>query len=154
MARDPITGRFLEGETRPAIERWAAKVDFRGAGGCWVWTASLTANGYGYFAPDHGPAYKGTRIAHRFAFEHFIGPVRDGLVLDHLCRNRACVNPDHLDPVSQRENLMRGDTIPAKRAAQTHCKHGHEFTADNIYRHPTRGTRHCRACQKSKAKSA
>lgn len=122
--------------SRPAPVRFFEKVD--AAGPCWLWTASLS-KGYGQF-------WTGERLqmAHLWAWEHLVGPIPAGLDLDHLCRVRRCVNPDHLDPVTRAENLARGATIPARNARKTHCLMGHEFTEANTYRH--RGARYCRAC--------
>ena len=105
---------------------------------CWLWTAS-TRNGYGaYFhAGQMTPA-------HRVAYEHLIGPIPEGLEIDHLCRVRACVNPAHLEPVTHQENQLRGPYIGGK-ANQTHCIHGHEFTPGNTYIRPN-GTRNCLTC--------
>jgi hypothetical protein len=83
--------------------------------------------------------------AHRLSYELLVGPVPEGLVLDHLCRNRACCRPDHLEPVSRGENVLRGDTIAARKAAQTECTHGHEYTPSNTGRQ-SNGTRYCRKC--------
>ncbi|MEV4271931.1 HNH endonuclease signature motif containing protein [Micromonospora aurantiaca (nom. illeg.)] len=85
------------------------------------------------------------RPAHRIAYEMKRGPVPDGLELDHLCRNRRCVRPAHLEPVTRRTNLLRGETIPARLAERTHCRHGHEFTPENTYQ--WRGSRFCRTCR-------
>lgn len=87
--------------------------------------------------------------AHRFAFEYFRGPIQGGLGLDHLCRVPSCVNPWHLEPVTQRENLLRGDTIPAKHAALTHCPRGHAYDEANTRRDKL-GKRYCRACQRER----
>lgn len=123
----------------PEEARFWAKVK-RSDSGCWNWTASTWANGYGQFKSD------GRMVAaHRFAYERVRGNVPDGLQLDHLCRNRLCVNPDHLEAVSQRENILRGMSPSARQARQTHCRKGHEFTAENTYS-GTDGRRRCRAC--------
>lgn len=107
--------------------------------GCWEWTAGLWGGGYGRFVVD------GRHVqAHRWAYESLVGPIPVNLQLDHLCRNRRCVNPNHLEPVSNRENGIRGIGI-ASRALATHCKHGHEFTEENTNIRPN-GTRRCRRC--------
>lgn len=108
---------------------------------CWDWTSYKYWNGYGMFWDG-----KKQVRAHRWSHEHFVGPIPDGLVIDHLCRNRLCVNPKHLEPVTQRENLLRGDTIPAIHAAKTHCKRGHEFTEKNTFINLSK--RYCRECSK------
>jgi hypothetical protein len=88
--------------------------------GCWIWMASRTETGYGYFTV----AGK-TRRAHRVSYEHHVGPIPDGLTIDHLCRVRWCVNPDHMEPVTSAENTRRRPVHP--NAAKTHCKRGHEY---------------------------
>ncbi|MGO3650436.1 HNH endonuclease signature motif containing protein [Agrococcus casei] len=84
--------------------------------------------------------------AHRFAYADSRGAIPEGLEIDHLCRNRSCVNPKHLEAVSKRENLARGYAVPAINARKTHCKRGHEFTAENTYRWGS--SRICRACKR------
>lgn len=84
--------------------------------GCWNWTGALNPNGYGYISTSTGMAY-----THRVAAELFHGPIPDGMVADHLCRNRACCNPAHLELVTQRENLLRGETLTAAHQAGTDC---------------------------------
>lgn len=85
------------------------------------------------------------KSGHRVAYEDKYGTIPEGMVLDHLCRNRACINPDHLEVVTQRENIMRGVGVAAKNAQKTHCKRGHEFTGNNLYRY--KGKRMCRQCR-------
>ena len=87
-------------------------------------------------------------FAHRVVYEILVGPIPVGLELDHLCRNRACVNPDHLEPVTTRTNLLRGYSPWACRARQTHCKRGHEFTPENTYGTGD-GRRYCRTCRRA-----
>ena len=108
--------------------------------GCWLWTGYVTAQGYG---ACYAGGYR-NRPAHRVAYELFKEVIPDGLDLDHLCRVRHCVNPSHLEAVDRRTNLLRGITIPAARARQTHCVNGHEFTPENTM--IRRGCRECRAC--------
>lgn len=117
-----------------------------GPGGCLLWQGALTPNGYGTLS--RGTAPNRTRwLAHRYAYTLAVGPVPTGLDLDHLCRVRACINPEHLEPVTRRENLLRGQTINAIRAAQTSCVNGHPFDEANTARRPD-GTRRCRACHR------
>lgn len=107
--------------------------------GCWLWRGALTTLGYGTFGSP-------TRSAHRIIYEALIGPIPDGLTIDHLCRNRACENPWHMEPVTQRENTLRGIGPSAIHAKQTHCVSGHEFTPENV--HVYRGRKRiCRICR-------
>lgn len=106
---------------------------------CWEWTGAHTPQGYTRLC------YAGnSRPAHRFAYLWLFGDIPDDFDLDHLCRNRGCVNPSHLEPVTRRENLLRGDTFAARNAFRTHCPSGHEYTEDNISMF--RGQRRCREC--------
>lgn len=112
--------------------------------GCWIWEGAQTFDGYGKLSV--GNKNKG---AHRVAYQLFVGEIPNGLHLDHLCRVRCCINPYHLEPVTCRENLLRGDGFAAAYSRKTHCKHGHEFTLSNT-RVAKRGTRHCRMCDKER----
>jgi len=113
--------------------------------GCWNWTGAKTAKGYGRFHLG------GNKHAHRVSYEIYKGPIPNGLVLDHLCRNPNCVNPDHLEPVTLVENIQRGDQFgKGWKRNTTHCPQGHEYTDENTYivRRETRGTvaRMCKLC--------
>lgn len=115
-------------------------------GPCWVWLGSLHEAGYGRF--DHG---RKRLRAHIVAFVLWRGPVPEGRVLDHLCRNRACTNPDHLDPVTQRVNILRGENHVADRARRTHCPAGHPYDEANTYRDGL-NRRYCRACRRERSR--
>ncbi len=114
-------------------------------GSCWLWTGHLQSGGYGQMRLD---GY--LTLVHRIAYQAMVGPVPAGLQLDHLCRVRRCVNPDHLEPVTNRENVLRGAGITAQNAKKTHCKRGHAFDLDNTRWSPG-GGRACGACQRMKA---
>lgn len=128
----------------PARERFWPKVDRRGPDECWPWLAAHDIHGYGKIDVDGR-----STGAHRFAYQLAVGPVPAGLTLDHLCRNRPCCNPAHLEPVTNRENVLRGEGLTAHLARQTHCHRGHEFTAENtIRRTRPSGGRACRECRR------
>lgn len=124
------------------VSRFWAKVDRRDDDSCWPWLAS-TRMGYGRIFPKAGVGI----AAHRFAYELLIGPIPEGLVIDHLCRNRGCMNPAHMEPVTNAENVLRGDGPTAQRARQTHCKRGHELTPDNLLKDKV-GKRRCKLCRR------
>lgn len=119
---------------RPAVERFWEKVT-PGEGDCWEWLGAKNSAGYARLAIGRGHVR-----AHRFAFELLVGPIPEGLVLDHLCRNRGCVNPKHLEPVTT-ENVRRGEAV------KTHCIRGHELTDENVYVKKNDGQRRCRLCR-------
>lgn len=123
---------------RPLQERFWSKVNKIGDDECWLWLGAKNWLGYGRFGKE---SYK----AHRLAYELLVEPIPEGLELDHLCRNPSCVNPKHLEIVSHRVNLLRGNTIPAYKARLVACKRGHPFDMFNT-RFKRNGTRQCRAC--------
>lgn len=113
--------------------------------GCWEWQGWLTPEGYGYIGLDGR-----TVPVHRYSYELLVRPIAEGLTIDHLCRNRRCVNPNHLEPVTERVNTLRGTSPSARYAARTHCARGHEYTAENTKirrgKNGGAGSRICRAC--------
>ncbi|MFC3504805.1 HNH endonuclease [Micromonospora krabiensis] len=113
-----------------------------GENGCWLWTAGRYPAGYGKFSVDGS-----TELPHRWAYEFFIAEIPAGLSLDHLCRTPPCVNPWHLEPVTDRVNVVvRGTGPSARNARKTHCPQGHAYDTGNTYVSP-RGDRGCRACR-------
>ena len=117
--------------------------------GCWQWTGTISVKGYGRFRLQGRMA-----AAHRLAYHLAIGPVPQGLQLDHLCRNRGCVRPDHLEAVTARVNLLRGQTKAAANARKTHCPAGHPYEGENLFVIAKRGIRKCRACHRVTAKAS
>lgn len=126
-------------QAKPSIEeRFMSKVD--SSGDCWLWTSPLSLGGYATFAVGR----KGQR-AHRWAYEHWVGPIPKGLQIDHICRVRHCVNPEHLRPVTPQGNSQY-------RAEQvTHCPKGHEYSPENTY--ISNGSRICKTCNRDKSKA-
>lgn len=119
----------------------------RGAPGeCWEWTGFISPTGYGKLT--YRPL--GQQQAHRIVYSILVGQIPGGLTLDHLCRNRACVNPEHLEPVTLGVNTLRGEAPSAKNARKTHCPKGHELSGENIYKSRGKG-RQCRTCTKAAA---
>jgi hypothetical protein len=123
-------------------ERIARKIGEPDENGCWPWLAYRTPLGYG------GVDWKGKPDkAHRVVYQILAAPIPGGLVLDHLCRNPSCVNPEHLEPVTDRENILRGAGACAQHARKTHCVRGHPFEGENL--HVRRdGARICLTCRR------
>lgn len=137
-----------------AIDRFLARIQIQD-NGCWKWLGVIQNRGYGTFQVGGEPG----KMAHRWSYENFVGPIPDGMTLDHKCHNgtgcklhtacphRRCVNPWHLEPMTGRENTLRGEGPTAKNAAKTHCKYGHPFGERKTKRHK-RKCEQCNAAQK------
>ena len=135
MTRNPKTGQF---ERIPLEESFWQKVGTAESSElCWLWIGSLHSNGYGQFR---------NLLAHRFSYTLHKGPIPYGLQIDHLCRNRGCVNPKHLEAVTGKTNLLRGISFSAKNAAKTVCHKGHPLES------LPNGWRFCRTCSKASQK--
>lgn len=127
---------------RSLIERLEARTERRGT--CLVWTGVVNGHGHGRIWQDGRFVF-----THRAAYEALAGPIPEGLVLDHTCRVRACWNVLHLEPVTQRENVLRAPTaLAALNAAKTHCPKGHPYDAANTAHR--NGRRHCRTCDRER----
>lgn len=125
---------------KTVYERFREKVVFDNETGCWLWNGAKKESGYGTF-------FDGKVVtAHRWSYAYHIGPIPAGKHLDHLCRVRNCVNPLHMEPVTKKENDLRGQSPLAINARKTHCDNGHEFTPENTYVYPG-GGRKCRRCR-------
>ena len=125
-----------------------------GPSGCWIWQMRIDPRGYGRISVGSR-----SRRVHRVAYEEFVGPIQEGLVVDHTCHNqdpgcpggvgclhRRCINPDHLEATTDKENILAGRSPSALHAAKTHCPRGHPYDEENTYVDPL-GRRHCRECR-------
>ena len=131
---------MIDNITPQLLERFWSKVTKTNS--CWNWSANRSKRGYGYFY------FNGKLgLAHRFSYMIFNNDIPRNLELDHLCRNHSCVNPSHLEAVSHKLNMYRGNSIQTLNAMKTHCKNGHKFTEDNLVKHTSKeGRRRCRIC--------
>lgn len=137
---DSVNSRALcqlsyPGSEAPIVRRLARRVVVDPDTGCWLWTGALNGKGYGQIGVEGR-----SRSTHRVAYEALVGPIPDGLQLDHLCRVRHCANPEHLEPVTGAENLARSPLMGSK----THCLRGHPLSGFNVIRNGNR--RYCREC--------
>lgn len=132
--------------TNLVLDRFMEKVMVDTNSGCWLWAGNISPQGYGRISGFREPQ------AHRLAYNLYIGPIPNGLDLDHKCRVRCCVNPSHLEPVTRAENLRRGigaSLLKKKFAGLTHCRAGHEINQENSVLIPRKNKtpmRRCRIC--------
>lgn len=138
-------------QPQPLETRLWSRVNKQAPNGCWEWTGAVQPNGYAHIDVSGGGGKQQFRGVHRVVYELLVGPIPPGLHIDHLCRNRRCCNPAHLEPVTCRENLMRGDTLQAHAAAKTHCLRGHPLSGENLML-DSRGHRQCRACKRRRSR--
>jgi hypothetical protein len=117
--------------------------------GCWIWTGNKIAGGYGTMRVGG----KRREYVHRVSYRLHKGPIPDGYHLDHLCRQRLCVNPEHLEAVLPRVNILRGVGATAQHARKTHCPRGHEYTPENTITPAGRRGRRCRTCSRAYEKA-
>jgi hypothetical protein len=143
----------MDWESVRPVERVLTRT-FVTSNGCWEYLGNRW-DGYGRVMV--GSRLDGTRkkvLAHRVVWEHFRGPIPAGLVIDHLCRNRACQRPDHMRTVTWLENTFADGSValPKSNADKTHCKRGHSLAGSNLYTHQGTGKRYCRACRRERQK--
>lgn len=138
---------------QPIKERFERQYIADPNSGCWLWTGELHYKGYGRLRVGRKRARDAvangkSAFAHRLSYEMYIGPIPDGLVIDHKCRQRCCVNPWHLEPVTNQENCKRGNT-GKHLSERTHCPKGHPYSGDNLYIYTRKSgskNRMCRTC--------
>lgn len=120
------------------------------ANGCWIWVGLKNPQGYGRVSRYARDSVKKNFSIHRVAYEAIKGPIQAGMVIDHLCRNKACCNPEHLEAVTSRENILRGVGASALNAKKTHCINGHEFSIQNtlVRKNGSNLRRVCRQCRR------
>lgn len=134
---------------RLAIDRFAEKIALAD-NGCIEWIGGTNNAGYGMFFVAWASGKDVKELAHRWSYEYHVGPIPNGRHIDHLCRNTLCVNPEHLEPVTQQENTLRGIGVAAIHAKKTHCIKGHALSGDNLILRSNGKWRDCRECKRAK----
>jgi len=136
---------------QPIIERFWVRVNKTDT--CWLWTGTKTPDGYPKLYVGYGRDESMYVLAHRYSYEQFVGPIPSGLTIDHVkargCTTKLCVNPDHLEAVTNVENVMRGNGICVRHKNQTHCIHDHPFDDENTVYSKNGKQRSCLACRKT-----
>lgn len=131
-----------------ALQRLIAAYTEDPQAGCWLWNRRLDLNGYGRMSYDGRYG-----LAHRVAYQILVGPIPPGMHIDHRCRVRSCVNPEHLRPVTPRENYLNSDSFAARNAAKTHCPRNHQLTPENLIPSAVRrGSRSCLTCSRERSR--
>lgn len=149
-ARDVANRRFCSISCKPTYRTSLAILFWRHVdktGPCWEWTAGLRPNGYGDFGSARRDGSSRNSLAHQFAYKLAFGPIPPGLEIDHLCRNRKCVRPSHLEAVTHRENTIRGTGCTAVNARKTHCHAGHPYNSIHT-KYLKDGSRQCQICRR------
>lgn len=131
---------------KPLVMRFLEK--FTVGDGCWEWTAFRDKAGYARI--QEGGRKGSVLYAHRLSYELFIGPIPEGMVIDHLCRNRGCVNPTHMEIVTNGENVRRGMSPTQILSRKGECIRGHKRTPENTYIVPKTGSAQCRICRRER----
>jgi len=139
-ARLPLT-KFQA--SLPNLPRHMLRRISEGPGNCWILRGSAKHHPYGYQSVSINNS---SVLAHRFAYETLVGPIPEGLQIDHLCKVTSCVNPEHMEAVTGEVNVARSNCTSAVNSRKTHCKYGHELSGSNLYIRPDNGKRQCKAC--------
>jgi len=140
---------------RDWLVRFLENISVNDQTGCWDWIGSCQPSGYGQLNLQREDGAARPELAHRISYRVFRGPIPTNInrpTIDHLCRNRKCVNPEHLETVSNRENILRGTAPSAMYARRTHCNYGHEYTENNLARRSNRRVRECKICKSNSQK--
>jgi hypothetical protein len=138
-------------------ERFECKYIIDKTSGCWLWTGAKSIGGYGVLGNGRRTDRPRMLYAHRVSFEMYKGTIKHKFEIDHLCKVRNCVNPDHLEMVTREENILRSDwqkNAWEKQRGKTHCPYGHPYSGENLYVHKKTGKRQCQICMKRRSAEA